>query len=99
MLLVAAVLFGGFAYLRLRGRGFASAPRATGWVAAGAAGAAVVLAFVLPPLIRKDISSARPTTNARIEILSPRSGQVFTGDPARISVRVRVLGGKVVRFT
>jgi hypothetical protein len=99
MLLFAIVLLGGFAFLRLRERGFRGMPRAVGWSAAGAAVAALALAFILPPIIRPDITSVRPSTGARIEILSPRPGQVFHGDPAQVAVRVRVVGGKVVRFT
>lgn len=99
MLLFATILLGGFAFLRLRERGFRGMPRATGWAAAGTAVATLALAFVLPPIIRPDIASARPSTRASIEILSPRPGQVFRGHPARVPVRVLVVGGKVVRFT
>jgi hypothetical protein len=99
MLVFATILLGGFAFLRLRERGFRGAPRAAGWAAAGTAVATLVLAFVLPPIIRPDRAAIRPSTRATIQILSPRPGQVFHGDPARIPVRVRVVGGKVVRFT
>jgi len=99
MLLFATILLGGFAFLRLRERGFRGLPRAAGCAAAGTAMATLTLAFVLPPIIRPDRASIRPSTGASIEILSPRPGQVFHGDPARVPVRVRVVGGKVVRFT
>jgi hypothetical protein len=99
MLLFATILLGGFAFLRLRERGFRGTPRAAGWAAAGTAVATLALAFVLPPIIRPDRASVRPSTRATIQILSPRPGQVFHGNPARVTVRVRVTGGKVVRFT
>jgi hypothetical protein len=98
MLLFATILLGGFAFLRLRERGFRRAPRAVALAAAGTAVATLALAFILPPIIRPAISKARPSTNARIEVLSPTPGEVFHGDPARIPVQVRVIGGKVVRF-
>jgi len=99
MLMIGTILLGGFAYLRLRGRGFVRVPRVAAWAAAGTAVVTLALAFILPPIIRPDRASARPSTRATVEILSPRPGQVFHGNPAHVPVRVRVVGGKVVRFT
>jgi hypothetical protein len=98
LLFIGALLFGWVGVARLRGSGFARLPKALGWVAAGASVACLVLAIVLPPIIRPD-RAARPSSPARIEILTPADGQVFTGDPATVTIRVRVIGGRIVPFT
>jgi hypothetical protein len=102
MLFVLAAMLGFVGAQRLRRRSFLGLPLAVGWGAAGLAVAAVVLALVLPPLIRPVPSTVRPSTAARVVIDSPRPGQVFhgTGDrPAVVPVRVTVPGGRVVAFT
>src|SRR5439155_22740814 len=60
LLFVATLLFGWLAYARLRGRGFSKLPRAAGWGAAGLAAPSLVLALVLPPIIRPSPPAARP---------------------------------------
>lgn len=102
MLFVLAAILGFVGVQRLRRRSFLRLPLAAGWVAAGLAAAVVVLALALPPLIRPDPGSLRPSTTARVVIDSPRPGQVFHGtsaSPATVPVRVRVPGGRVVAFT
>ena len=100
LLFIGALLFGWIAVARLRGRGFTRLPKSAGWIAATAAVSCVVLALVLPPIIRPG-PPGRPSSPARIEILSPSDGQVYTGDPApaTVTVRVRVIGGRIVPFT
>jgi hypothetical protein len=98
-LFIGAVLFGIVAAARLRGRAFTGLPLAVGWLSAGATVACLVLAVVLPPIIRPDTSTTRPSTTARLTIVSPRPGQTFRGHPATIPVRLRLTGGRIVRFT
>jgi hypothetical protein len=99
LLYIGAVVFGWVAYSRLRGRGFPRLPRFMGWLSGGAAAASLVLAIVLPPIISPEISSARPSSSARVTIVSPRPGQEFRGDPAEVPVTLRLTGGRIVRFT
>ena len=98
-LFIAAFAFGWVGVARLRNRGFARLPRPLGWASTGLAALAVVLAFVLPPIIGPAPTSARPSTTAGLDVLSPRPGQVFRGTTVTIDVRVRVVGGRVVPFT
>jgi hypothetical protein len=58
---------------------------------------ALVLAFVNPWF--SSPSAVRPSTSARVEILSPTAGEVFDGDPATVDVRVALPGGRVVPIT
>src|SRR5207247_10101833 len=74
-------------------------PRFLGWVAAGVAVASLVLAIVLPPIISPEVSSARPSSDARVAFVSPRPGQVFRGDPAEVPVSLRLTDGRIVTFT
>src|SRR5205823_6241842 len=74
-------------------------PVAVGWGAGAAAVACVVLALVLPPIIRPDAPSKRPSTTATLTILSPRPGEVFHGSIATVPVRLRLAGGRIVSFT
>ncbi len=99
LLFLATMLLGWVAYSRLRDRGFRRIPRAGGWVVAVLAFSAFVAAFVVPPMLRPTIASIRPSTEARLAIVSPSSGQVFTGDPADIPVRLALTGGRIVPFT
>lgn len=98
-LIVAAVLLGWFAVWRLRGRAFLGMPKALAWAAGGLAAASVVLAFVLPPIIRPIPASTRPSTTARLRIEQPTPGEVFLGNPATVDVRLRLTGGRIVPFT
>jgi hypothetical protein len=102
---VATVLFlaGAFlawvAFVRLRGRAYLRMPRAAGWAAGALAVGLVAAGLVLPPIIRPDTPPARPSSSARLRILSPRPGEAFTGSPASVPVRLRLIGGRVVPFT
>lgn len=98
-LFIGALLFGWVAVLRLRGRAFRRLPRAAGWAGGVLALSCVVLALVLPTIIRPDTATARPSTNARLEILSPQPGEVFRGNPALVAVRLRLIGGRIVPST
>jgi hypothetical protein len=57
-----------------------------------------VLATILPLLLGARPSLGRPSTVARLGIVSPHEGEVFRGDPAPIPVDLRLDGGKVVPF-
>ena len=98
LLFIGALLFGWIAVARLRGKGFLGLPRIGGWFAATLSAACLVLAFVLPPIIRP-VTTTRPSSPAKIEILSPANGEIFHGTPATIAIRVRVTGGRIVPFT
>jgi hypothetical protein len=98
-LFLAAFLLGWIAYARLRGKGFRSVPRAGAWAAAVLALASVVMAVALPPIIRHDPATTRPSTVARLAILSPQPGEVFEGNPAIVEVRLDLTGGKIVLAT
>jgi hypothetical protein len=67
--------------------------------AAVAAGVSVILAYGSLLLIKGTWASNRPKATARLEIISPRPGSVFRGDPAVVQVRVRLVGGRIVPFT
>jgi hypothetical protein len=100
-LLLAAILFGWFVIWRLRGKAFRGVPRPVAWAAAALASAALVLAFVLPPIISPS-GRARPSSTAHLMIVSPRPGAVFQADGrslASIPVRLRLTGGRIVPFT
>ena len=84
---------------RIRGTGFPRLPRAAGWIVVVLAGCTAIAAFVVPLKLRPTIAAVRPTTDARLEILSPRPGQVFRGDPADVQVELRLIGGRIVGFT
>jgi len=89
-------IVGAFALLRDRQRG----GRRIGGIALGALGAGCLLvATFLPFLLGARPSLGRPSTTARLEIVSPSPGQTFRGDPARIPVTLRLEGGEVVPFT
>jgi hypothetical protein len=98
-LMVGALVLALLGVTRLRGTGFRRMPRAGAWGAMAGAAACVVLAVVLPPIIRPVPQDVRPSTVARLEILSPRPGQRISGSPATVSVRLRLVGGRIVPIT
>jgi len=66
-----------------------------GVVAFGCFGAATVL----PLFLGARPSLGRPSSRARLEIVSPGPGEVFRGDPSSVVVALRLEGGTVVPFT
>jgi len=99
LLFLATLILAWVGVSRIRGTGFRRLPRAAGWAATALAVGALVAAFVVPPRLRPTIATVRPSTTARLEILSPRPGQEFQGDPADVPVTLRLTGGKIVAFT
>jgi len=61
--------------------------------------ACFVIATIFPLLLGARPSLGRPSTTARLVILSPLPGETFRGDPASIPVALRLDGGKLVSFT
>jgi len=98
LLFLATLMLAWVGSSRIRGTGFRRLPRAAGWVAVILAACALVAAFVVPPRLRPTIATVRPSTGARLEILSPRPGQQFQGDPADVPVSLRLTGGRIVSF-
>jgi hypothetical protein len=98
-LFLGAVILGFVGVQRLRGRSFRRLPPAAGWVAVALAIAALVLAVVLPPIIRPNAAPARPASSALIRFVSPRPGETFRGKPATVAVRLQLVGGGIVPFT
>jgi hypothetical protein len=68
---------------------------ALGGVAVGCLVAATALPFVVHP----GPAFTRPSTKARLQILSPHPGETFTGSPATVNVRLGLTGGKIVPLT
>ena len=99
LLLIGAFATGWVALSRLRGQGYARLPRAGATALAVVSATLVVLAGVIPPILRPSPTAARPASTATIRILSPSSGEVFRGNPATIPIRLDLAGGRVVSFT
>jgi hypothetical protein len=99
ILLLGAAFLAWIAVARLRGRAYRKLPRRAAWAAAALAVVLVALAFVLTPILRPNVASARPSTTARLAILSPAEGETFSGNPATVPVRLQLTGGRVVAFT
>jgi hypothetical protein len=57
------------------------------------------LGTAVPLLIHATPTFKRPTTAARLQILSPTPGEVLKGDPASVPVNLQLEGGKVVPFS
>jgi hypothetical protein len=91
-------LAGWVAAQRLRGRGYERISRPLAGAMAGAAAVCLVLAFV-NPWFSKAPAAVRPSTTARLQILSPTPSEVFHGNPATVDVRVHLSGGQIVPFT
>jgi hypothetical protein len=98
LLFAATLLLGWVAFARLRGKAFGRLPPWLGWASAGLAGVSLVLAITLPLVIRP-VPEGRLSTTARVAILTPAPGQVFTGSPADVPVRLGLTGGEIVPFT
>jgi hypothetical protein len=98
-LMVAAVFFGWIGIARLRNRAFKGMPRPLGWVSTGVGVTALVLAVVLPTIVRPDTPKVRPSSSATISIVTPRPQQVFHGNPATVPLQIVLNGGKIVSYT
>jgi hypothetical protein len=99
LLMAGAFAFGWVGVRRVRGKGFPGLSRTWGWAAAGLSAACLVLAVVVPPILRPEPASNRPSSTARIRILVPAERAVFHGDPAPVEVRLALTGGSIVRTT
>lgn len=99
VLSIGAFVFGWIAFVRLRRGGYPRLPRPVAWASAAAAAACVALVFVLPPILRPAPAAVRPSSTARVQILSPTPNQVFHGRPAPIPLDIRVIGGRIVPTT
>jgi hypothetical protein len=64
------------------------------WGTAVLAGVSVVLAYAFPVML--GATAFRPRATARLEILSPTSGEVFRGNPADVPIDLQLLGGRIV---
>jgi hypothetical protein len=73
-----------------------SARLATAIGLAVVASACAVAGTTLPLFLGARPSFARPSTSARLSILTPRPGEVIRGDPASIDVQLQLEAGKVV---
>ncbi len=54
------------------------------------------VATTLPLFLGAHPSLGRPSTTARLEIVSPQAGEVFRGHPASVVVALRLEGGRIV---
>jgi hypothetical protein len=63
------------------------------------AGACLLVATIFPVLLGARPALGRPSTTARLEIVSPTDGEVLRGDPASISVALRLRDASIVPFT
>jgi hypothetical protein len=99
VLSIGAFVFGWIAFVRLRRGGYPRLPRPAGWASAAAAAACVALIFVIPPILRPAPAAIRPSSTARVQILSPTPDQVFHGQPAAIPLDIKVIGGNIVPTT
>jgi hypothetical protein len=64
-----------------------------------AAVACFAVATALPFVIHLRPQYARPSSTARLVIVSPRPGSTFHGDPAAVLVQLRLDGGMIVPTT
>jgi hypothetical protein len=73
------------------------APRRTMSIGLGViAFVAFGVATTLPFFFGARPALGRPSTTARLEIVSPQAGDVVRGDPASVRVELRLEGGKIV---
>jgi hypothetical protein len=70
--------------------------RATAIVLVVVASASAVAGTTLPLFLGARPSFARPSTSARLSILTPSPGELIHGSPASIPVELQLVGGKVV---
>jgi hypothetical protein len=101
-LLLGAGFVAWLAVRRIQWKALRRVPRAVAWGAFPVAAGLAALGLLLPSLVSPSPGAARPSSPARVEIISPTPSQVFeeTAEaPARVDVLIRVVGAKVVPFT
>ena len=99
LLAVGAFAAGWVAVRRLLNKGFPRIPRWGAWVSAALTGTCLVLIFILPSALQPTPASVRPSSTAHLTILTPRLGETFQGDPARVPITLRLTGAHIVTFT
>jgi hypothetical protein len=102
VLLLGAAFVGWLAVRALRGKALLRMPRAAAWAGVATAVALAGVALLLPSLVSPAPSAARPSSTARISIVSPIEDEVFEGTagaPAHVLVEIRVLGARIVPLT
>lgn len=82
---------------RVRGRSFLRVPRPLGFGLIALSGVLVAAAIVVPPKLRPTISAIRPRSTAELEIVSPTSGEVVSGQ--LLTVRLDLIGGTISPVT
>jgi len=99
LLAVGAFAAGWVAVRRLLNKGFLRIPWWGAWVSAALAVTCLVLIFILPSALQPTPAAVRPSSTAHLTILTPRPGQAFRGDPARVPITLRLTGANIVTFT
>jgi hypothetical protein len=56
-------------------------------------------ATAMPFLYHSGPSFIRPSSTARLEIVSPRPGEILSGAPSTVRVTLRLIGGEIVPLT
>jgi hypothetical protein len=92
----AGASIGAYALLRRPSR---PVHRTTGIALSVMAVGCLAAATTMPLFLHATLGITRPSTAARLEILSPHRNQAFSGNPAMIPVRLQLEGGKVVPIT
>lgn len=83
---------------RLRGRGFATLPRAAAPILLGLSAIALIGAIVVPTWFETPAADGpRPRSTATISVAEPRDGETVAGDRLRVDVRIE--GGRIVEQT
>jgi hypothetical protein len=97
LFVAAAALFGLMSFAMFDSDRERPARRRLATGAAVACGACVICAYLFPLAILKPTQGrVRPSATARLEMLSPRPGELFRGDPASVTVQLRLVGGSIV---
>ena len=99
LLAVGAFAAGWVAVRRLLHKGFSGIPQWGAWAAAAVAVTCLVLIFILPSVLQPTPASVRPSSTAQLQIVTPRPGQTFHGDPARVPITLRLTDAHIVTFT
>src|SRR5207248_204296 len=79
LLIIATVISGWAGISRLRERGFPRVPRPAAWGLVALTPVLLVAAIVIPPKLRPRIAAIRPSSTAKLQIVSPTAGQTESG--------------------